>query len=68
MDGFVALVSYPNQAHFLEAADETYHQLAFGQRVAINGVEYDNVMMLDDLPCIFVPQSRMKTADAAKEL
>ncbi len=62
MDGFVALVSYPNQAHFLEAADETYHQIAFGQRVAINGVEYDNVMMLDDLPCIFVPQSRMKTA------
>ena len=61
MDGFVALVSYPNQAHFLEAADQTYHQIAFGQRVAINGVEYDNVMMLDDLPCIFVPQSRMKT-------
>lgn len=61
MDGFVALVSYPNQTHFLEAADQTYHQIAFGQRVAVNGVEYDNVMMLDDLPCIFVPQSRMKT-------
>ena len=61
MEGFVALVSYPNQAAFLEAADTSYHQLAFGQRVAVNGVEYGNVMMLDDLPCIFVPQSRMKT-------
>ena len=30
-------------------------------RVSINGVTYENVMMLDDLPCVFVPQSRMKT-------
>ena len=30
--------------------------------MSINGVTYDNVMLLDDLPCIFVPQSRMKTA------
>lgn len=67
MDGFVALVSYPNKAHFLEAADETYHQIAFGQRVSINGVEYDNVMMLDDLPCLFVPQSRMKTATTVQD-
>ena len=30
--------------------------------MSINGITYENVMMLDDLPCIFVPQSRMKTA------
>lgn len=29
--------------------------------MSINGVTYENVMMLDDLPCVFVPQSRMKT-------
>ena len=34
--------------------------------MSINGVVYDNVMMLDDLPCIFVPQSRMKTAITAQ--
>ena len=27
----------------------------------INGVTYEHVMMLNDLPCIFVPASRMHT-------
>ena len=62
MEGYVALVSHTNRTAFLEAADNTYHDVTFGHAVSINGVTYDNVMMLDDLPCIFVPQSRMKTA------
>ena len=62
MEGYVALVSHKNRTAFLEAADNTYHDVTFGHSVSINGVTYDNVMMLDDLPCIFVPQSRMKTA------
>lgn len=62
MDGYVALISHKNKSAFLAAANNTYHNLAFGEAVSINGVRYDNVMMLDDLPCIFVPQSRMKTA------
>jgi hypothetical protein len=62
MDGYVALISHKNRTPFLEAVSETYHDVTFGRSVAINGVTYDNVMMLDDLPCIFVPQSRMKTA------
>lgn len=62
MSGYVALVSHKNKTAFLEAATGTYHDIAFGCSVAVNGVTYDNVMMLDDLPCIFVPQSRMKTA------
>ena len=62
MDGYVALISHKNRAAFLEAADSTFHNLSFGASVSINGVVYDNVMMLDDLPCLFVPQSRMKTA------
>ena len=62
MDGYVALVSHKNKSAFLAAATGTYHSITFGAGVSINGVTYDNVMLLDDLPCIFVPQSRMKTA------
>ncbi|MBE6963500.1 MAG: hypothetical protein E7443_02725 [Ruminococcaceae bacterium] len=62
MDGYVALISHKNKTAFLEAANDTYHSITFGNSVSINGVTYDNVMMLDDLPCIFVPQNRMKTA------
>ena len=61
-DGYVALISQPNKTAFLEAAAGTCHELSFGNAVSINGVVYDNVMLLDDLPCIFVPQSRMKSA------
>ena len=62
MEGYVALISHKNKTAFLEAASGTYHSISFGNSVSINGVVYENVMMLDDLPCIFVPQSRMKTA------
>ena len=62
MDGYVALISHKHKTAFLEAANGTYHDISFGNAVAINGITYENVMMLDDLPCIFVPQSRMKTA------
>ena len=62
MEGYVALISHRNKTAFLEAASGTYHSVSFGNSVSINGVVYENVMMLDDLPCIFVPQSRMKTA------
>ena len=61
-DGYVALVSQKLKNAFLESAVGTYHDISFGNAVEINGVAYDGVMMLDDLPCIFVPQSRMKTA------
>lgn len=62
MEGYVALISHKNKTAFLEAASGTYHSISFGNSVSINGVVYENVMMLDDLPAIFVPQSRMKTA------
>ena len=62
MDGYIALISHKMKSAFLEAANGTYHNISFGNSVSVNGVTYDNVMMLDDLPCIFVPQNRMKTA------
>ena len=61
-EGYVALVSHRNKNAFLEAAQGTYHAVTFGNAVSVNGVPHDNVMLLDDLPCLFVPQSRMKTA------
>ena len=67
MDGYIALISHKMKSAFLEAANGTYHNISFGNKVAVNGVEYDNVMMLDDLPCIFVPQNRMKTAVTVRD-
>jgi len=61
MDGYVALISHKNKTAFLEAAAGTYHNISFGNTISVNGVVYENIMMLDDLPCIFVPQNRMKT-------
>ena len=58
----MALISHKNKTDLLEVASGTYHTISFGNSVSVNGVVYENVMMLDDLPCIFVPQSRMKTA------
>lgn len=66
-EGYVALVSHKNRTAFLEAAAGTYHQVTFGNSVSVNGVVYDGVMLLDDLPCLFVPQSRMKTVLAVRD-
>ena len=63
MDGYVALVSHKNKSAFLAAATGTYHSITFGAGVSINGVTYDNVMLLDDLPCICL----LYTSDAADE-
>lgn len=67
MENYVALISHKNKSAFLEAAADTYHSISFGESVSINGVTYDNVMMLDDLPCIFVPQNRMKTVISIRD-
>jgi chitodextrinase len=63
--GFVALVSSALKNKFLETADNTFNRIAFEQSIEINGVRYDHVMMLNDLPCLFVPSARMKTAVTA---
>lgn len=60
--GFVALINSNLKTAFLKATADTYHQVSFEESVEINGVRYDHVMMVNDLPCIFVPSSRMQTA------
>ena len=55
--GLVAALAEPKVAGVCAVA-----LFCLGEDVSINGVTYDNVKMLDDLPCIFVPQSHMKTA------
>jgi len=59
--GYVALISAGLKSKFLECANNTFHKVSFEQQVEINGVTYHNVMMLNDLPCIFVPSGRMKS-------
>jgi hypothetical protein len=59
--GYVALISSTLKNAFLQAVDQSYNKVSFEQQVEINGVMYDHVMMVNDLPCLFVPQSRMAT-------
>ncbi len=59
--GFVALLSSKLKNSFLAATANTFNKISFEQSIEINGVRYDHVMMLNDLPCIFVPSSRMMT-------
>ena len=60
--GFVAMINSSLKTAFLKATANTYHQITFEESVDINGVRYDHVMMLNDTPCIFVPDRRMQTA------
>lgn len=64
--GFVAMVAADQKTAFLKASAQTFNNIAFEQTVEINGVSYEHVMMLNDLPCIFVPTSRMHTVIAAQ--
>ena len=61
LSGFVAIISQDHKNAFLQASNQTLSTVTFGNRVEINGVEYDNVMMFNDLPCLFAPQARMQT-------
>lgn len=61
ISGFVAVINQDLKNAFMEATANTYSQISFGQQAEINGVTYDNVMMVNDLVCIFVPKSRMVT-------
>lgn len=60
-------MSHKDKNAFLESVQGTCHDVSFGNAVSINGVRYEDVMLLDGLPCIFVPQSRMKTAVSVRE-
>lgn len=66
-EGYVALVSHRNKNAFLEAAQGTYHDVSFGNAVSVNGLAYENVMLLDGMPCLFVPQTRMKTVISVRD-
>ncbi len=59
--GFVALVASNLKTKFLKGSTDTYNNVTFEQQVEINGVIYSHVMMVNDLPCIFVPAGRMNT-------
>ncbi len=64
--GFVGLISSKLKNSFLRAVDNTFNSISFEQKVEINGITYDHVMMVNDLPCIFVPSNRMMTQIAVK--
>lgn len=58
---FVALVAADLKTEFLKASNTTFHNISFEQKLEINGISYEHVMLFNDLPCIFVPAGRMHT-------
>ena len=66
LTGFVAIVNQELKAAFMEAANNTFSQISFGEKAEINGIEYENVMYVNDLACIFAPKSRMVTEVAIR--
>lgn len=67
LSGFVAIISQEHRTAFMEAATGTHSTITFGGKAEINGVRYDNVMMVNDLPCLFAPASRMITEIAPND-
>lgn len=61
LSGFMAFVNGSTKNAFMEASAGAANQITFGNRVNINGTVYDDVMLVNDLPCIFVPEGRMVT-------
>lgn len=61
LTGFVAIINQELKPAFMEAANGTFSQITFGEKAEINGIEYENVMYVNDLVCIFAPKSRMVT-------
>lgn len=61
LTGFVAIINQELKAAFMEASNGTFSQITFGEKAEINGIEYENVMYVNDLACIFAPKSRMVT-------
>ncbi len=64
--GFVAMIAANLKNQILQTAAGNYNQVSFEQPVEINGVTYTHAMMINDLPCIFVPSARMKTVIAVQ--
>ncbi len=59
--GFVAMIASNMKNQILQTAADDYNQIRFDQTVEINGITYHHAMMINDLPCIFVPSGRMQT-------
>lgn len=44
-----------------ETSSTNRHRVYFNERVSINGVTYDDVTIIDDLPILWVPKTRLQT-------
>ena len=44
-----------------ETSSTNRHRAYFNERVSINGVTYDDVTIIDDLPILWVPKTRLQT-------
>lgn len=58
---FVCFMAKKNEQAFRSAAKNSHHAISFGNTITINGITYNKVMIVNDLPCVFVPSKRLQT-------
>ena len=58
---FVCFMSMKNEQAFRDASTNNNNAISFGKTVTINGVTYENCMIVNGLPCVFVPSKRLQT-------
>lgn len=58
---FVCFMSLRNEGAFRDASNVTNNDITFSHTVSINGVTYNRCMIVNGLPCIFVPSKRLQT-------
>lgn len=59
---FVCFMALENEQAFRDASKNTNNSIVFDKSITINGITYAKCMMVNGLPCVFVPTKRLKTA------
>lgn len=58
---FICFMSLLNEQAFRDAAKNTQNSITFGNTVSVNGISYNNAMIVNGLPVVFVPSKRLQT-------
>nr|WP_319487248.1 hypothetical protein [uncultured Caproiciproducens sp.] len=57
---FVCFISLKNEQAFRDESKNNNNSITFDKEISVNGVTYRG-MMVNDLPCVFVPSKRLQT-------
>ena len=58
---YIGFIARKNEQAFRDAAKNNNNSITFNNTITINGITYTGVMVVNELPCIFVPSRRLQT-------